>query len=72
MQRLAGMVDVVVQRLTGVVDEDNAVEVVARLEDETHNDELDRYSKVVEAYFRSAVIYYGTTIADSYWQIHDG
>jgi hypothetical protein len=51
MQRLAGMVDVVVQRLTGVVDEDNAVEVVARLEDETHDDELDRYSKVVEAYF---------------------
>jgi hypothetical protein len=50
------MVDVVVRRLTGMVDEDNAVEVIARSEDETHDDERDRYSKVVEAYFRSAVV----------------
>ena len=50
------MVDVVVRRLTGMVDEDNAVEVIAQPEDETHDDERDRYSKVVEAYFRSAVI----------------
>jgi hypothetical protein len=56
VQRLTGMVDVVVRRLTGVVDEDNAVEVIVRPEDETHDGEQDRHSKVVETYFRSAII----------------
>jgi hypothetical protein len=50
------MVDVVVRRLTGVVDEDNAIELITRPEDETHDGERGRHNKVVETYYRSAVI----------------
>jgi hypothetical protein len=38
-QLLAGMVDVVARILARVVDEDDAVEVIARPQDETHDGE---------------------------------
>jgi hypothetical protein len=53
---LADIVDVVARNLAGVVDEDDNVEVIAQQKGETHDGERDRYSKVVEAYSRSAVI----------------
>jgi hypothetical protein len=49
------MVDVVTRRLTGVVDEDDAVEIIARPE-ETHDGERSRHNKVVANYFRSVLI----------------
>jgi Mg/Co/Ni transporter MgtE len=52
----ACMVDVVARRLVGVVDEDDAVEVIARPKDETHDDERSRHNKIVETYYQSAVI----------------
>jgi hypothetical protein len=55
-RRLAGMVDVVARCLTGVVDEDDAVKIIAGPEDETHDGERSRHNKVVEVYFRSAVM----------------
>jgi hypothetical protein len=50
------MVDVITRRLTGVVDEDNTVEVIAQPKDETHDGKRGQHSKVVEVYFRSAVM----------------
>lgn len=50
------MVDVVPRSLASVVDEDDAVEVIALPEDETQDGKRGRHGEVVESYSRSAVM----------------